>query len=115
MYAYSYKERKEEKKHDHNINFGCDWGMIKMFNFFPSSQAFVNGLLHQKERLFSWRIKIIAKCKRWRDALKLDTKRAGLQRLKDMHRNRRNRRRPKTGEEKARTNELARLRVAKSR
>ena len=35
MYAYSYKERKEEKKHYHNINFGCDWGTIKMFNFFP--------------------------------------------------------------------------------
>lgn len=54
-------------------------------------------------------------CKRWRDALKLDTERASLQRLKDMHRNRRNRRRPKTEEEKARTNELTRLRVAKSR
>ena len=71
MYVYSYKEKKEEKKHYHNINFGCDWGMIK--KFFPSSQAFVNGLLRQKECLFSWRIKIIAKCKRWRDAFKLDT------------------------------------------
>ena len=54
-------------------------------------------------------------CKKWRNAFKLDTERASLQRLKDMHRNRRNRRRPKTEEEKVRTHELARLCVAKSR
>jgi len=54
-------------------------------------------------------------CKRWREAIRLDPKRAALQREKDIKRNRRNRRRPKTEEEKARINELARLRVAKSR
>ena len=56
------EKRRKKKKHYNNINFGCDWGLIKnLKKISPSSQAFVNGLLHQKECLFSWRIKIIAR------------------------------------------------------
>ena len=84
-----------------------------MFNFFP----LFPGLCERppSPKRVSLQLKNKDYCKRWRDALKLDTECAGLQRLKDMHRNRRNRIRPKTEEEKARTNKLARLHVAKSR
>ena len=113
MYVYSYKERKEEKKHYHNINFGCDWGMIKMFKIF----SLFPGLREQppSPKRASLQLKNKDYCKMQEVERRLQTRHTGLQRLKDMHRNRRNRRRPKTEEEKARTNELACLRVAKSR
>ena len=51
----------------------------------------------------------------FRDSIKADAEKYAAHKEKDAERSRRNRRRPKTPEEKARNNEMARLRMAKSR